>query len=394
MKLVHVNYLPYDRRVGSGQYNKIFHQARAAKELGLDFDFIIINNDTEEKRENLRLVKVKQLPVNKYLKVAQRLLKTNLSKFKIIDDSIDLRGYDKIILRYHWSMAIDFSYESFFRKYCDKVITEHHTKEISESRHFYGKGFLDMAKRLLEIVNTPKILSMVNGIIAISDDVRKNEFKKISMPKSSIVISNGVSVENIKFTKFKPFDGRTLNLIFVASIFHPWHGLERLLGSLRRYNGKTFINLFLIGCIPEPYRIVLQEIQNLSKTNVNIKILGNQYNAELDKYFSESTIAISSLALFRNKMRQGSPLKTREYIARGVPFVYACDDVDINNECDFALKVENDESLIDMEKIIEFAIRVTSTSDLHQKMRDYALKYLDWKIKIKEIYEFAQKLNT
>ena len=43
-------------------------------------------------------------------------------------------------------------------------------------------------------------------------------------------------------------------------------------------------------------------------------------------------------------------LKSREYIVKGIPFIYAYNDTDINENHSFCLRLVNDSSIIDFKK--------------------------------------------
>ncbi|UCC38795.1 MAG: glycosyltransferase family 4 protein [Candidatus Aminicenantes bacterium] len=376
MKLAHVSFNPC-RSV----YNKIVGQAKAAKELGFDFEFIVLSNDINKKDENIKLFKL-DLPSNNFL----RKMAINFFRFRTISKSVDLTPYDRIILRY--PNSVDPFYKNFFKKYENKIITEHQTNAVAELKT-QEVGFLNPLRIFLEKKNSPKLLSKVVGIIGVTDEIRRMHLDLAKQAKPSIVIPNGIDVRSITFTKFKPVDNSALNIIFVSSIFEPWHGLDRLLRGLMQYDGYITIKLFLVGNIYRSEELKL--LKSLHEKDVNIHIMGELYGAKLDKYYIDSNVAVSSLALFRNEMNEGCVLKTREYITRGIPFIYAYNDVDIEDDCAFALKVDNCNDPIDIQKIIQFAERVSKIENLSENMREYAARNLDWKNKIKEMHQFALK---
>ncbi len=379
MKLACIYYLP-SKTLPIGIYNKIKGQANAARKLHLDIDYFILNKLENKQLDNLKLIKL-NLPSNKIL----NFIKRTYFKIKTIDQNLDLKMYNKIVLRY--PLATDFFfYKTFWKKY--KIITIHNSNEIGELKT--NKTFLGKINLFLEKRNSSKLLSNVAGIISVSNEIRNIELKKIKTVKPSIVISNGIDVENVPFTKFRTFDNETLNLIFVSTIFNPWHGLERLLKSLHLYNGKVKIRLYLIGEIKN--NIEKSLIHEISNTNIDIKILGSKYGKDIDKYFSISTLAIGTLALFKNNMNETSTLKIEEYLARGIPFIYAYDDTAVEENCEYALKFENNESIIDIEKVIEFAKKVNLNKKISFEMRRKAFDNSDWKIKVKKIYDFIENI--
>ncbi len=379
MKIAHINYIPNDNILGVEK--KIKNQSKAALNLGLDIDFIILNSNIDKIENNLKLIKLKSSQNNFISKIQKKLF-----KFSLISRSVDLNEYDYIILRYP---SMDFSALSFSRKWGDKIITEHHTDEIGEMNSEEINLTIKF-KIFLEKIIGPKFLRNIRGLIAVTDEIRKVELLKANKNIYSSVISNGISIKDVEFTQFTKFDNKELKLIFVASYFAPWHGLDLLLKSLKDYKDYFDIKLYLIGDLSNELKDL---IKNIGNNKVNIKILGRKYGEELNYYFKKSNIAISSLALHRNNMKEACVLKTREYIARGIPFVYRYDDSDLIGDNNFSLKLSIQDE-IDIRVILDFVIKLKEIDNISEIERDFALEYLDWQIKVKKMYEFVKVLSN
>lgn len=381
MKIAYVFYLPSEM-LPIGIFQKIKGQANAAKELKLDIDFIVLNRIEEKYIGNLKLIKL-HLPSNK----VANYIKRRFFKFMTIDQSVDLRPYDKIIFRYTFATDL-FFYSAFWKKYKGKVITIHNSNEIDELKN--DKSLMGRIALFLEKKNGQKILSNVIGIIGVSNEITNLQKKKVKINKPSITIPNGIDVANIKFCRFRPVVNNKLVAIFVSSIFQPWQGLNRLLLSLENYNGPLHITLYLIGQIKD--KTTKSMINKFENINVTLFTFDNLYGDELDNYFARSNIAIGPLALYKKELNETSALKTIEYIARGIPFIYAYDESNFDENNEFALKLENNDTLIDISNIIKFINKLNTMEDISEKMRNYAFKYLDWKIKMKTLHEFISSL--
>lgn len=380
MKIAHVNFVPYGNMIGVEK--KLTHQAKAAFEQGLSIDFFVLNSQINKSQNNLNFIKLKTSSINLLAKIQLKLF-----RFSTIEKSFDFDKYDYIVLRY---INMDFSAMRFIRKYGNKIITEHHTDEIGELKSG-KKTFVSAIRLLLEEKISPKFMSKVFGIIGVTEEIRKVELKKIKNKKPSIVISNGINVEDVEFTKYRVLDNE-LNIIFVASYFATWHGLDRVLEGLKKYTGKNTINMYLVGDLSDDDKITAEEIDDLFD-NINIKITGKIFGDELDEIFEKSSLAIASLALHRKNMKEACALKTREYMARGIPFVYGYDDSDLEGSEEFTLKIENNDSFIDMENIISFVKKVNSISDISDAERKFAKDNVDWTIKVLQMYNFVAELN-
>lgn len=162
----------------------------------------------------------------------------------------------------------------------------------------------------------------------------KLECNKSFTPKKSFVFSNGIDVNKVKIANRIRFTNE-LNVIFVASVFSPWQGLDRVLKGLINYSSNIKINIKLIGKIPKELIIKLQ-----NKNNIYIILKDYVEPKNLNIEYDNQHLAIGTLTQFRTNMQESCPLKVREYIASGIPFIYAYNDSDLNGSEYFTLKLE------------------------------------------------------
>jgi glycosyltransferase involved in cell wall biosynthesis len=374
MKIAYINRM-YGRL--SGVNAKVMSQARAAKELGLNMDLIVLNLERDAREDNLRYINIageKSGLLNR--------LERKLFRYRIIEKAVSLQYYDRLVLR--WPGA-DLSSSSFASRYGLKTVTEHHTDELGEALARASK-LTGKIKYHFEASRMPYFLSKVAGIIAVTDEILKRQIEK-SGTKPSAVISNGIDVEATPFTRFMPFNGKILNILFLSSdLDQPWNGIDRMIKGLASYKGSTRINFYLIGSGGECYSEMIGLINN---ENVKVIITKEKSGPDLDAYFEQCNIGISSLAVFRKKMTQACSLKTREYIARGMPFIYAYQDVDLAGREEFAMRIDEEERPLDIERIIEFSSNVSKIKNVSDEMRLFAEKKLDWKIKLQMMHDFV-----
>ena len=96
-------------------------------------------------------------------------------------------------------------------------------------------------------------------------------------------------------------------------------------------------------------------------------------------------------------MVEASSLKTGEYTARGLPFILANDDIGLTSvppDKRFFLQFDNNDSLLDMQKTINFAIDMTARREgIIPYMREYALTKLDWRIKLQQYVDFVHLID-
>ncbi len=106
--------------------------------------------------------------------------------------------------------------------------------------------------------------------------------------------------------------------------------------------------------------------------NVSDRVIfhGFQTGESLAKLYDTCHLAVGSLGLHRIGLTQGSILKSREYCARGIPYMIACTDPDIPDDFPYICMVPPDESPVCIENVVEFANKVYDDQDHPKKMRD------------------------
>jgi len=216
-----------------------------------------------------------------------------------------------------------------------------------------------------------RILKYVNGFISVSEELTKN-FTHLNKPTR--VISNGI---NTALFDLKYPENIRPKLVFVGSPGMSWHGSEKI---------KILANHF-----KEFYFSIIGEE---GKDEENLKYHGYLSQKETTEIIQESDVAISTLALYMKLMKEASPLKSRQYLACGVPIIYAYNDTDINKSIDFALKLPNTEDNIDthLNEIKKFIHHVFKNKELRDAARDFALTHLDFKAKESERLSFFKNM--
>ena len=115
---------------------------------------------------------------------------------------------------------------------------------------------------------------------------------------------------------------------------------------------------------------------------------------QVKKIVSKCDIGICSLSLHFNKMNEASPLKSRQYLAQGLPIIYAYNDTDFSGDEEFTLQIPNTLSNIEdkIDEIKKFIVKCHGNSELRLKAREFALNHLDVSIKEKKRIEFFKKV--
>jgi hypothetical protein len=121
-------------------------------------------------------------------------------------------------------------------------------------------------------------------------------------------IPNSINLNNRSEINRTNING-TINLLFIGTEGHIWHGLDKLLNLA---NQTLMFNYHIIGII--------------GANKENVFYYGKQNTDQIAELMKNINICISSLSMNSIGLTEACPLKTREYIASGFPIVIGYDD--------------------------------------------------------------------
>ena len=110
--------------------------------------------------------------------------------------------------------------------------------------------------------------------------------------------------------------------------------------------------------------------------------------------YDTCNIAVASLGMYRIGYEVANSLKIREYVAKGMPIVSGC-PIDIFEEREFSYVCEmpNDESFINIEKIIDFFDEVYKKEEesVITEIREFAEKYCDMSYAMRSVVNYFKE---
>lgn len=258
---------------------------------------------------------------------------------------------------------------------------------ISIHQSMLQNGMLMSLQLLLDLFGKTGFKS-ADGIVSVTNEITKQMRSWTNDKLQYLTLGNGLSVSSQTLCKVPKLVSE-YHVICVAS-FQFYHGIDRFIRGMYEYSGDKTINLHIVGDGPE-----LSNLKSLtSELHLESHVIfhGFKSGSDLDAMFDQCHIAIGSLAGFRVNLNELSSLKSREYCARGIPFLMASKDADFPEIWEYIQMVPADESPINMNTVISFAERVMADPDHPQKMRTYAEDHLDWLAKMKVLKEFLESL--
>lgn len=215
------------------------------------------------------------------------------------------------------------------------------------------------------------LLKNIDGYVCVSNELSEL-FKKYSKPLT--VIANGIDTIKVNANTNITNNSKP-KLVFITSSNQPWQGLDKVIKLSEHF---TQYNFSIIG------------IDGSSTKNM-------RYNGFLSKKDAENImqkcdVGIASLSLHEKGMIEASPLKSRHYLACGLPVIYAYEDTDLTTNQPFALKLRNSPDNLDFDMIKLFVEKVFHNMGTRQAARHFAINTLDFEGKEKKRIEFFRKV--
>lgn len=163
--------------------------------------------------------------------------------------------------------------------------------------------------------------------------------------------------------------------IAAVSSMRIWHGYERFIEGLHAYyqgGGQRNLRLHLVGDGREcgKYK-ALTEQYGLQE---HVIFHGAMHGEAFDSLLENCPLGIDSLGRHRTGISVLSSLKSREYGAKGIPFINSCEIDIVGEDFPYMLKVPADESAVDVQSVVDFYDRIFadgSRIEVAKKVRAY-----------------------
>ncbi len=230
----------------------------------------------------------------------------------------------------------------------------------------------------------PKMKRQVDALAVFGSPVKKLWGIPCAM------LENGIEIDETVLAK-KKTDPQKIHILGVVGTTIS-HGYSRFVEGMAQYTGskKNSIYFDIVGR-NETLPALEKRAEELHVAG-NVRFLGYKSANELQKIYGSYDAAVSVLGGYRLKLYAMSPLKSREYCAAGIPFVYAYEDT-LPADAPFTLKIPNDASPVKIEDVVKFVENCRSDPGLPAKERQFAKDHYDWKIIMKRVLDFAGAAN-
>lgn len=201
----------------------------------------------------------------------------------------------------------------------------------------------------------------------------------------ALEITNGIDVDSMKIRTPVEKKENSINLIGVALIT-PKQGYDRVIKGISEYvktknPSEPDVFFYIIGT--GNAKSELEKMSTELHLSRNIVFTGEKENEELEYFYSIADLGVGTLGLYKtNELSKVSSLKTREYCAKGLPFIITdCDYMFAENNFEFCKIVENNDSYIDIRTIIHFLGEIKHNhqpEEVISRMNQFANTHLSW----------------
>jgi hypothetical protein len=207
--------------------------------------------------------------------------------------------------------------------------------------------------------------------------------------RKAVPLENGISSEGIRQKAMRQPDG-SIRLIAVASM-EVHHGYERMLQGLSSYRKRKGGE-----AVPVQFHLVGEGGQAAFYENMARQLgldeavffHGRKAGKELELLFNACDLAVGTLGAYKIGLDKISPLKTKEYCLRGIPFLYACKEDALTPCCRFCKLFPNDASEVGMEEVINFYHEAYKNfPELQNAMMSHAQEHYSWEPQFQKLFD-------
>lgn len=383
--------------------NKVIAQIDALNSIGSLCRGLFLSTDKIEQSENYPNIDFLHVP-----KIRAKYFRSSKQKsayfLTLLNQKLyDIDEFDFVYFRYPGAHPL---LNQWLKKHKNKVFFEHVTAETEEIKMYKRENpfeiNLSSFLSYLEFYFLPLIREKIYGKsirnlalfgICNSDDIAHYERKMAGNVYKTLVLGDAVQTE--KFPIKKPtILGQEFRMIFLkgAATNADFNGLDRVFHGMKNYKGNYNLKLYLFGKNLESEKKLIQKLEIEEMVICSGFIQQN----EVDEILNQMHIGIGALAVHRKGLKSTSTIKTREYCARGLPFIFGHFDTDFSYSDEaqrFCLQEPASDDSIDFGFVISWYQNMQLEANIETKMRDFSLKHLEYIFKMKKLLTFINDNN-
>ncbi len=349
----------------SGITRKVLSQY---KEFGGKFDTYLIgrnkNNIVILHKDEKKVISCHRL--NRYFKMLK------VAKAIVKNKEIDFLYFRRVDVEPATLSAL----KSFKKSGVKKILWEIPTYPYDDETTSFSRKI----KKMIDKVFRGNLKKYVSRIVTFSNE--KNIFGI-----ETINTGNGIDIDEIRKRKVSDH-GDEINLV-AAAVVRDWHGYDRLIEGLSNYKGDRKISFHLAG--DGPSLLIYKELVKKYNLEDKVHFYGLVNKDKLDEIYDIADIAVESLGWHRSKVKFGTSIKTREYLAKGLPIIASSVMDMFPDGFEYAYYAKIDDSPINIDEVIKFYDEIykeNTKEELNEKIRKIAYEKCSMEAMLKPVIDF------
>ena len=262
--------------------------------------------------------------------------------------------YDYVLIRHGLADV----FEAYAATVVNNWVTVHHTWEPEEA--LLLGGWRGVFFHRLERYAGDAILRRARAVVGVTRELGRLESGRIGGGRPVLCYPNGIRMDGVPLLP----DERQgpLRLVFVASVFAPWHGLEQVLDALSRQSDD-----FILDIIGEAFPAQREKVSGDDRFVFH----GSLRPEAIPPLLARADVGLSSFALELKGMSEACTLKVREYLANGLPVCAGHVDTAFDEAFPYFLRQQG----CDGAQLLDFARRMRT--EAREQVRAAAAPFID-----------------
>lgn len=256
-------------------------------------------------------------------------------------------------------------------------------------------GLSDLHARIKDIWNRRKLHDYVDYIADLSG--HKEIFGIPTLPITNGVVLSKTPMRTPDHERFST----SVDILCVA-YYSKWHGIDRFLRGMHNYyknaHNPTNIRLHLVGGGERRYISKLKRLTRRYHLKDYVIFHGPIPRNKLGDYYNLGDFAIESLGAHRRKIITYSySIKSREYLAKGMPFIFSTPiDLGQYEPLSYCFKASEDEEPIDVQALLDYyqtLYRQYDETEVANRLREYAEQWVGLDRALSSVIDYIKSLD-
>ena len=273
------------------------------------------------------------------------------------------RAYDLVLLRHIPFDPFVFLFAPLIRN----RVSVHHSREWQELP-LIRPGLAGRLAGSLELISGWFSVRCAIGVLGVTNEIARFQVDRRAPAKPAGLYANGISLDDVEVVDDLR-SSNSVHVVFISNTFSEWHGLDRLVNSVRQSPMIPYdLTFHIIGHLSKLQKM---QITELGLPASLFRLHGFLATDAYRSLLSTADIGLGSLAMDRQSLTEGATLKVREMLGMGIAVYSGHTDTALPASFPFYRKV----SSLDLAALERFARSMKQHSRL--EIRKAAAPFID-----------------